>query len=103
MTAGNVLKLVRGLTRDKLSYFVRAGYVTPQKVKRGSLDQNLFSERDVFLIRRAWEYMSRYQTRPKAAFEKAALDYPQMGFDFNGSASSESHVVGGEEGQVRRR
>jgi hypothetical protein len=99
MTAGNVLKLVRGLTRDKLSYFVRAGYVTPKKIKRGSLDQNLFSERDVFLIKRAWEYISRYETRPKAAFEKAALDFPQMGFDFDGSVSSDSRVTEGEGGR----
>lgn len=98
MTAGNVLKLVNGLTRDKLSYFVRAGYVTPKKIKRGSLDQNLFSERDVFLIKRAWEYISRYETRPKAAFEKAALDYPQMGLDFNGPVPSGSQVRNEETG-----
>ena len=92
MTAGEVLSLVRGLTRDKLSYFVRAGYVSPKKVKRGSLDQNQFSEKDVYLIGRAWEYMTRYQTSPKAAFEKAARDYPQMGFNFNSSSTSDSQI-----------
>jgi len=96
MTAGDVLKLVSGLTRDKLSYFVRAGYVSPKKVKRGSLDQNLFSERDVFLIKRAWEYMSRYETHPKAAFERAALDYPQMGFNFKDFSASGSTEGKGE-------
>jgi hypothetical protein len=90
MNAGDVLRLVKGLTRDKLSYFVRAGYVSPEKVKRGSLDHNVFSERDVFLIGRAWEYMTRYQTRPKAAFQRAALDYPQMGFNFGSSSDSKS-------------
>ncbi|MFQ5906943.1 MAG: hypothetical protein ACE5JA_10295 [bacterium] len=95
--------MVSGLTRDKLSYFVRAGYVSPTKVKRGTLDQNLFSERDVFLIKRAWEYMSRYETRPKAAFERAALDYPQMGLNFNHSSASGSEKGKGEGGQGRRR
>ena len=98
MTAGEVLNLVRGLTRDKLSYFVRAGYVSPKKVKRGSLDQNQFSEKDVFLIGRAWEYMTRYQTSPKAAFEKAARDYPQMGFNFNSSSTSNSQRGRGGDG-----
>ncbi|TET78344.1 hypothetical protein E3J38_08725 [candidate division TA06 bacterium] len=98
MMAGEVLKLVKGLTRDKLSYFVRAGYVSPRKVKRGSLDQNQFSEKDAFLIGRAWEYMTRYQTSPKAAFEKAARDYPQMGFNFKSSSTSDSQRGKGGDG-----
>jgi len=69
MYAGGVLKRVDGLTYDKLRYFVRAGYVRPKKIKKRSLYYNDFSEEDLELIKRAWEFISRHDVRTKAAFE----------------------------------
>ena len=34
MYAGEVLKRINGLTNDRLTYFVRAGYVRPKRIKR---------------------------------------------------------------------
>lgn len=70
MYAGGVLKRVHGLTYDRLRYFVRAGYVRPKKIKKRSLYHNDFSEEDLELIKRAWEYISRHDLRIKAAFER---------------------------------
>ena len=33
MNAGDILQQVDGLTHDKLTYFVRAGYLNPKKLK----------------------------------------------------------------------
>jgi hypothetical protein len=71
MYAGGVLKRVRGLTYDKLTYFVRSGYVAPRKAKKGSLYYNDFSEEDVELIGRAWTLMSSHDMRAGAAFARA--------------------------------
>jgi len=70
MYAGEVLKRVHGLTNDKLTYFVRAGYVRPRKIKKKSLYFNDFSEKDVEVIRRAWELISKHDVRTRAAFER---------------------------------
>lgn len=53
MYTGEVLKTVKGLTKDRLSYFVRAGYVKPKKVEVDHFYLYDFSEKDVELIRRA--------------------------------------------------
>ena len=71
MTGGEILRHVDGLTRDKITYFVRAGYLHPIKIKRGSLDYNNFNEIDLFLVKRAWEYIKAYDMKTKAAFERA--------------------------------
>ena len=42
MYAGEVLKRVEGLTYDRLTYFVRAGYVRPRRIKSQSLYYNDF-------------------------------------------------------------
>jgi DNA-binding transcriptional MerR regulator len=80
MTPGEVIENVSGLTRDKLTYFVRAGYVNPQRKKKGSLSYNDFSEKDFFLVKRAWEYIKKYDMRTKSAFERAEREYddPQL-------------------------
>jgi meiotically up-regulated gene 157 (Mug157) protein len=70
MYAGEVLKRVHGLTNDKLTYFVRAGYVRARRIKRKSLYFNDFSEKDVEVIRRAWELISKHDVRTRAAFER---------------------------------
>jgi len=70
MYAGEVLKRVNGLASDKLTYFVRAGYVKPKRIKRKSLYFNDFSEEDVEVIKRAWELIYRYDVRTRAAFER---------------------------------
>jgi len=54
MTAGEIIQEVAGLTHDKLTYFVRAGYLKPKKFKRGSLNYNNFSDTDLFLVKIAW-------------------------------------------------
>ena len=71
MYAGGVLKQVDGLTYDRLTYFVRAGYVKPKKIKRGSLYYNDFSEEDIELIKLAWELISKHDVRTRAAFKRA--------------------------------
>lgn len=71
MNAGEIIEKIDGLSRDRLTYFVRAGYVSPKKVKRGSLYFNQFSERDLSLISRAWDYIYKHDMRTRAAFERA--------------------------------
>jgi len=80
MYAGDILQQVDGLTHDKLTYFVRAGYLNPNKIERGSLNYNDFSEKDLFLVKRAWEYIKTYDTKTKAAFKRAENEFkdPQM-------------------------
>lgn len=75
MTGGEILKRVEGLSQDKLTYFVRAGYLHPRKIKRGSLNYNHFSEKDFFLVKRAWEYIRTYDMKTKAAFNRAQAEY----------------------------
>jgi DNA-binding transcriptional MerR regulator len=71
MYAGEVLKRVEGLTYDRLTYFVRAGYVRPRRIKSQSLYYNDFSPEDVELIKRAWELISKHDLRIKSAFQRA--------------------------------
>jgi hypothetical protein len=53
MYTAEVLKTVRGLTKDRLNYFVRAGYVKPKKVELEHFYLYDFSEEDIEFIRRA--------------------------------------------------
>ena len=80
MNTGEILQQVDGLTHDKLTYFVRAGYLKPKKIKRGSLNYNNFSEKDLELVNLAWDYIKAYGTKTSIAFEKAKaeLEDPQM-------------------------
>ena len=80
MNAGDILQQVDGLTHDKLTYFVRAGYLNPEKIERGSLNYNDFSDKDLFLVKCAWEYIITYDMKIKAAFKRAEDEYkdPQM-------------------------
>ncbi len=80
MNAGELLEQVEGLTHDKLTYFVRAGYIKPKKIRRGSLNYNIFSKKDLGLIKIAWGYIRTYGTKTNLAFEKAQeeLNNPQM-------------------------
>ena len=71
MYAGEVLKRVEGLSYDRLTYFVRAGYVKPRRIKTQSLYYNDFSPEDVELIKRAWELISKHDLRIKVAFQRA--------------------------------
>ena len=71
MYAGGVLKLVNGLTYDKLSYFFRASCINPKKIKKESLYYKDFSEEDVDLIRRVWNFISRNDMRSRVAFGRA--------------------------------
>jgi DNA-binding transcriptional MerR regulator len=81
---GEVLERVgKGLSRDKLSYFVREGYLQPEKIKRGNQIYKFFHERDVLILDRAMTYMDKYQTRPRAAFEKARKEFEQSELDLS--------------------
>jgi len=71
MYAGGVLKRVKGLTYNKLTYFVGSGYVAPRKAQKGSLYYNDFSEEDVELIERAWTLISSHDMRAREAFARA--------------------------------
>lgn len=80
MNSGEILQEIDGLTQDKLTYFVRAGYINPKKIRRGSLNYNVFSDNDLSLVKRAWDYIKKYGTKTSIAFEKARneLSDPQM-------------------------
>ena len=71
MTAHEILKQIKGLTTDKLTYFVRAGYIQPTKIKRSTLLYNEFTEKDLELIRRAWHYIVTYDMKTRSAFLRA--------------------------------
>ena len=83
MYAGGVLKRINGLTYDKLIYFVRAGYVSPKKIKREGLYYNDFSEEDVQLIKRAWRLISNNNVRTKAAFKRARREDEEAQLSLN--------------------
>ena len=88
MNAGEIIAQVDdGLTHHRLTYFARVGYVKPKKVKRGSLYYNEFSQRDLQIVRRAWEYISKSDMRVRAAFERATKEYndPQMRLSLKGA------------------
>ena len=82
MVAGEIIEKVEGLTHAKLTYFVRAGYLKPKKIKRGSLYYNVFSKRDLELVSQAWAYIITYDMKTRAAFERAKvkLEDPQISF-----------------------
>ena len=74
MTTGEIVEQVQGLTLDRLTYYVRAGYVKPRRIKRKTLYYNDFSEEDLLLIQRAWGYISNQNMRVRAAFELAGKE-----------------------------
>ena len=94
MTAGDMIEQVPGLTLDKVTYYVRAGYLCPKKVKRRSLFYNEFSKEDCHLLKRAWKYISEQKMRVRAAFELAAKELKdtqlQIPFDLEGKESGGS-------------
>jgi hypothetical protein len=63
-----VLRLIDGLTKDRLSYFIREGYVRPKKIEVDSFLLNDFSEEDIEVIRRA----RRLDFRPDVRLWKAS-------------------------------
>ena len=71
MHTGEVLKLIDGLTKDGLSYFVRAGYVKPKKIEVDNFYFNDFSEEDVQLIKRARKLDFKPEMRSQRALERA--------------------------------
>jgi hypothetical protein len=71
MYTGEVLKLIDGLTKDGLSYFVRAGFVKPKKIEVDNFYFNDFSEEDVELIKRARKLDFRPEVRRRKALERA--------------------------------
>ena len=78
-TPGEVITRVgKGLNRDKLAYFVREGYLHPQTEQRGEQIYKFYREAEVWILDRAMTYMEQYQTRPRAAFEKARQEHEQM-------------------------
>jgi DNA-binding transcriptional MerR regulator len=78
MDAGEILAQVERLTHDKLTYFVRVGYIKPKKVKHGTLYYNEFSQEDLEIIKRAWEYITLSDMRVRAAFEKARKEVEDL-------------------------
>lgn len=71
MNAGEIIKQVNGLTHDKLTYFVRVGYVKPKKIKRGTLYFNEFTQKDFEIIKTAWDFIVTYDMKTRSAFERA--------------------------------
>jgi len=85
MNAGEIIQQAEGLTHDKLTYFVRAGYVQPEKIKRGSLLYNEYSQKDLDLIKIAWDYIKTYDMKTRSAFQRALtqLEDAQMSLPFS--------------------
>ena len=82
-TPGEVIKRIgKGLNRDKLAYFIREGYIQPQTAQRGKQVYKFYHEADVFILDRAMTYIEQYQTRPRAAFEKARQEKEQISLSF---------------------
>jgi hypothetical protein len=78
-TPGEVIQRVgKGLTRDKLAYFVREGYIKPKTEQRGEQVYKFYRDAEVWILDRAMTYIEKYQTRPRAAFEKARKEHEQM-------------------------
>ena len=69
MHTGKILKLIDGLTKDGLSYFVRAGYVKPKKIEVDNFYFNDFSEEDVELIKRARKLDFKPEVRSQMALK----------------------------------
>lgn len=88
MTAGEILSQIPGLTREKLTYYVRAGFVKPKKIRRGELDYNDYSEEDLRVLSHAYELIRIYQTRPKAAFERSRNEFRQLRLKLNKGVKS---------------
>jgi len=81
-TPGEVIdRIGKGLNRDKLAYFVREGYIQPVKIQRGAQVYKFYRELEVRVLDRAMEYMDRFQTRPRAAFERARKECEQNELD----------------------
>jgi hypothetical protein len=76
-----IARVGKGLNRDKLAYFIREGYIHPQKVQRGSQIYKFFRDTDIWILDRAMTYMEKYQTRPRAAFERAKKEFEQAELD----------------------
>ncbi len=93
MYAGGVLKRVNGLTYDKLTYFVRAGYVKPKKIKKKSLLYNDYSQEDLELIKRVWELISKHDIKTKTAFKSAGEEVEDLQLTLNlGTPSKNSDL-----------
>ena len=77
--AGDILEQVDGLTHGKLTYFVRAGYINPKKIMRGTFFYNDFSQRHLELTRQAWNYIKACDLRMRDC-ERTGTDLvdPQM-------------------------
>ena len=77
-TPGEAIKRIgKGLNRDKLAYFIREGYLQPQTLQRGKQVYKFYLEADLWILDRAMTYIEQYQTRPRAAFEKARQERTQ--------------------------
>jgi len=82
MTPKDIIDKVSGLTRDQLAYYVRMGYVNPQKYTRGKNEYSEFSEKDLLVIEKAFHYIGKFGTTPKIAFGKAREDLKQARLRF---------------------
>lgn len=82
LTPQAILDTVSGLTRDKLSYYVRMRYVRPKKVKRGKFDYVEFTKKELLVIEKAFFYISKYDTQPRTAFKNAWKEIRQPSLNF---------------------
>ena len=77
LTPAEILEKIPEMTRDELSYYVRIGHVTPNKVQHGKLNYSDFSEENLKLLKYAHHYISRYQMFPREAFKRAQKEIEQ--------------------------
>lgn len=67
MNAGEVLQNVNGLTFENLARLVQSGLIRPKRGQWNSLVDAEFSNRDLFLIKRTWDYLKELRREERAA------------------------------------
>lgn len=75
---GEVIKEVSGLPRDKLEYYVRAGYVHPKIITRDGRNYKQYSQKEVAILKQAYGYIKENKMQVREAFKKARDDYRKM-------------------------
>jgi len=82
MTPKDIIGKIPGLTREQLTYYAKMGYVNPRKYTRGKNEYSEFSENDLLLIEKAFDYIEGFGTNPKIAFQKARAELKQLELRF---------------------
>jgi hypothetical protein len=70
LSPGEILKAIPGLTRDKLNYWALKCYIDVVVEKRANRGYNFFKEKDLPIIKKAYEYIVIKKMKDREAFNK---------------------------------